>query len=129
MTDLARTIDLLSPDNVGEEKIRILLRNETTLRAFQSITVDFNYDDVEINGLIPPLEFIVQPTFGLGGESSGYLYKQFTRDAPSEFTFDVPSAGIYLVVLREAWHNRYWGRLEITVEGDPLITETTSTRR
>ena len=55
MTDLARTIDLLSPDNVGEEKIRILLRNETTLRAFQSITVDFNYDDVEINGLIPKL--------------------------------------------------------------------------
>jgi len=129
MTDLARTIDLLSPENVGEEKIMILLRNDVTLRAYQSITVDFNYDDVETAGLIPPLEFIVQPTFGLGGESSGYLYKQFTKDAPNEFTFTVPSAGIYLVVLREAWHNRYWGRLEITVEGDPLVTERTTTRR
>lgn len=129
MTDLARTIDLLSPDYVGEEKIKILLRNEATLRAFLPITVDFDYTDVEINGLIPPLEFIVQPTFGLGGPSSGYLYKKFTRSAPSEFTFDVPSAGIYLIVLREAWHNRYWGRLEITVAGDPLVTEITQTRR
>jgi len=129
MTDLARTIDLLSPENVGEEKIRVLLRNPTTLVAYQPITIDFDYSEVEINGLIPPFEFIVQPTFGLGGPESGYLYKKFTRNAPTEFTFDVPFAGTYLIVLREAWHNRYWGRLEITVTGDSLLTERTISRR
>jgi hypothetical protein len=33
-------------------------------------------------------------------------------------TFTVPGAGQYLVTLRERFHNRWQGRLTITVEGD-----------
>ena len=128
MADTTATIDLVSPSFVEEKKITITLESTETLLADRAITALFDYTDAGDGGVVLPLDFIVQPVSGEPGEPGGYLEKNFTRSVPERYTFTVPAAGEYLLVLSERYHNRYWGSLDIVVEGDEF-TELEITRR
>ena len=112
------SFDLVSPTYIGEKRIDIQLSKDTAVDALKPITIEFNYGRVGQDGVQIPLDLVVQPGFGGGGEGNGYLEKVFFRDPPSQFTFTVPTAGQFLIVLKERFHNRFWGSLLINVEGE-----------
>lgn len=111
-------IQLLSPEFLGAERITITPDPNTSFNSLQPITVLFNYDLAEPEGIVLPLQLIVQPTIGPGGDGSGYTEHLFDEIRPSSYTFRVPGAGQHLIVLREYYHNRWFGRLLIDVQGD-----------
>ena len=84
-----------------------------------------DFDNHHPGGVVLPLILQVQPAFGRG---VGYFEKVFRKTRPNSFAFSVPSAGQYLVLLRECFHNRWQGRLLIQVEGEEF-TQILSTRQ
>ena len=76
-----------------------------------------------------PLEVIVQPENAEVAAAGGYRRKVFKRHAPTSYTFTVPSAGDYLIVIRELAHNQWRGKKTITVGGDQLSTASSRARR
>jgi hypothetical protein len=115
------TIDILSPVYVGNDKIRLSVAPDSgTLLPWVPITLDVVYTDADPSGIELPLVFTVQPGDAVGGEARGYQRKTYSRNAPDTLTFRVPAAGTYLVTLKERFHNRWQGRLVITVAGDPF---------
>ncbi len=114
-----RVIDYISPSYIEKEMFSVSLdSHDIVLYPNQPITVFFDYSSAGDPGAELPIELIVQPMFGDGGPAYGYFSKIFRRDIPAQYTFTVPSAGLYLVVLRECFHNRFVGRLEIEAVGD-----------
>jgi len=115
----ANILQMLSPGYVGEERITIqVAETSKPLLTSKTITLEFDYGDSEPADIAIPLELIIQPGFGSGGNGSGYTRKVFRRNAPTSFTFRLPGAGTYLASISEQFHNRWWGRLLFTVGGD-----------
>lgn len=122
-------IDIISPDYLDEKRIKVSVDPDCEpLMAFKRIIVNFNYDATYPEGVILPLILTVQPGSG-GGVANGYRRKVFRRVVPSSYTFVVPGAGKYLVLLKEEAHNYWQGRLIITVGGDPVSTRNPRERR
>ena len=115
MTNL---LDLLNPVYLKEDRIGVQVEQGNRLLALQPITVEFDYSAADPVGVELPMEVVVAPGFGQGGEGDGYRSKVFRRSVPTSYTFTVPGAGQYLVMIREISHNRWWGRLVIEVGGD-----------
>lgn len=115
-------ISRISPTYVGEDRIIVTL-NSSSLSplARQPVTLDIDYDNADPEGIILPIEIIVQPAFGSGGEGGGYIRKIFRRSAPTSFSFTPIGAGKYLIIVREIAHNFWQGRIVITVSGDDFF--------
>ena len=114
-----RVVDYIAPDYIEEEKFSVSLESHgAVLYPNQPITVYFDYSLAGLEGPQLPIELVVQPMFGDGGAASGYFTKVFRSTVQNQYTFTVPSAGQYLIVNRELFHNRFFGRLVITAIGD-----------
>lgn len=122
-------IDLVSPITLGSKLLKIEVdESSQPLLNNHPIKVNFNYDDADdVGGVILPLILTIQAAEFLG-EAGGYRRKFFKRSTPASYTFTVPSSGEYLVTLREFAHNRYQGRLQITVGGDQVPTRSARER-
>lgn len=113
MTDV---IDIISPRTIGEDKIVITVDPVSEpLLAGNPITINFDYSATTPGGVVMPLELIVQPGFGRG---EGYFTHIFRKSRPNSFAFVLPSAGIWLAVLRECAHNYWQGRIQLDVGGE-----------
>jgi len=113
------TLDILSPTYVKADRITLTVdEGSEPLQPFKPITINIDYGDADPSGIACPIETILQPGGSKGGAAYGYRYKVHRRTPPDSWTFTVPSAGTYLVLVREIHHNRWQGRLVITVEGD-----------
>jgi hypothetical protein len=119
--DSERMVDWIAPDYVEEERITLSLDEGEEPKADHSLTVNVDYTAAGEHGVMLPLELIVQPCFGEGGASLGYLRKVFRRLVPSSYMVTPPSSGRYLVVLREMFHNQFFGRLFVDVAGDAVF--------
>jgi hypothetical protein len=108
-------LDELSPATIGEEKITLTLDPLTTPKVFSVVQVNVDYSSAEPSGIALPLDMIVQ-----GPTAVSYLERVFRRSRPSALSFIPNEAGQYLVLLREQAHNRWIGRLLVTVAGDPF---------
>lgn len=127
---MTSVIDTISPLYIGDQKISIEVDSSCKpLMAFKRIIINIDYSDALPEGVILPLELIVQPGFGGGGEANGYKRKVFRRTAPESYTFTVPSSGDYLVVVREIFHNQWRGSQIITVGGDPVSSRSARWRQ
>lgn len=112
------TLDILSPTYVKADKIALSLAPDSEpLLPYVPITILVEYSAADPIGVSLPLIFVVQPS-GTGGEPGGYKRVVYSNTHPASLTFTVPGAGAYLVTLTELFHNRWQGRLTITVEGD-----------
>lgn len=112
---MAQITDTICPDFFGDENISIELLTEDALLAGTPVTVGFSYDDVGECGLIPPIDVFVKHL------KSGSLYshtKKFSDFVPESYTFKAGDSGTYLITIRERYHNCFWGRLIIEVQGD-----------
>ncbi len=127
---MAALIDIISPMYLGETRIRVSVNPSCEpLMAFRPVTVDFNYDATKPGGIALPLVLVVQPALSEVAAAGGYRRKVFKRHPPVSYTFTVPSAGDYLIMIREFAHNQWRGQKVITVGGDQLSTASSRTRR
>jgi hypothetical protein len=108
-------LDVLSPSNMGEDKISLGLDERSRVLAQQPITLRVDYGRAdEGGGIVLPLLLSIQPEFG---EGDAYTEKVYDRFRPNTLTFSVAEPGSYLVSLRETGHNRWQGRLRLDVSG------------
>ena len=113
---MADQLDIISPSDLGADKIVITIDQVSLpLLAHQAITLNFDYSKTTPGGVVLPLIMQVQPAFGRG---VGYFEHVFRRTRPESYAFVLPSAGSWLVVLRECWHNAWQGRLLLDVGGE-----------
>ena len=108
-------LDILSPLYIDEDKFTLELDSVSVAIALQPMTLNINYDEADPEGAMLPIEVIVQPPTEDG---TGYIQKIFRNFIPSSFTFTPINAGDHLVLVKELGHNRWQGRLLITIEGD-----------
>lgn len=109
-------IDELSPATIGEDKIVLTLDPSTpSPQVFKIVQIDIDYSSTLPAGVALPLDFIVQ-----GPNQDSYKDRVFRRFKPTTLSFVPIEAGDHLVLLREQAHNRWIGRLIVTVAGDPF---------
>lgn len=112
------TIDQISPPTVGEDRIALTLAEpNVALMAWQPFQVNVNYAATEPEGVIVPMELVLQ-----GPNPPDHKRRVFTRSPPSSFVLVPETKGPHFVLLRELGHNRWQGRLLIEVEGEELET-------
>lgn len=109
------TVDEISPATIGEDKITLAVDKNSRTETFKPVIVNIDYTSADPEGIKLPLEMILQPAFGTG---TGFKCQIFRRRAPLSFTFVPGDAGDYLLRLRELFHNRWQGRLVVTVSGE-----------
>ncbi len=110
------SMEELSPRTLREDRIDLELdASVTTVAAFSSVLVNVSYSRTLPQGVLLPLIFEVQ-----GPSAESYQKRVFYRHAPSSLVFTPVEGGPHLVALREAAHNRWWGRLHLDVEGERL---------
>jgi hypothetical protein len=109
-------LDELSPPYLREERIDLTLDESiVTPAAFSSVLVNVDYARTLPEGVMLPLIMEVQ-----GPSAQSYIRREFMRQAPDTLIFTPSEGGPHLVVLREVAHNRWWGRLHLSVEGERL---------
>lgn len=107
-------IDDFSPAYIGEDKIVLSLDASTpTPKVFTSVQVAIDYSSAEPEGVVLPLELIIQ-----GPTEASFVEKTYRKFRPDSISFKPIAAGEHLVLLREVAHNRWVGRLRIEVVGD-----------
>ncbi len=120
MTVEENTLDRVAPANVGEDRITIDIDEDSFLAGnlvvLRPITMRFGYAATLPEGVILPIEVMIQPKFGDG---AGFIRDVFKRVAPTSFTFKPTLAGEYLILVRERFHNKWQGRKTVLVNGDP----------
>lgn len=111
---MAEFIDEISPRYYGEDRLSLTLTSPNpVLRAFHPVLVTVNYSAALPEGIVLPLEFTVTAPSEVN--SSRRIYRRF---APGELAFTPLEGGSHLIRLAEMWHNQWWGRLVLEIEGD-----------
>lgn len=110
-------IDEIAPTYIGEDRIRLTLDPSTANpRAHQHVLVNVDYSMTLPEGLMLPLEVTVA-----GPSATSFTRRIERRRAPASVTFLPREGGTYLVRVAELGHNRWWGRIQVTVAGDTSI--------
>lgn len=126
---MSETQDRVSPGFVGEDKIAVTIDECSFLAGnlvtHRNITARFDYSASAPEGVQLPIIVELQPGFGDG---DSYKRVVFTRFVPETFSFRVTGSGKYFIIVKERFHNKWQGRLEIDVEGDPF-SDITITQR
>ena len=122
MTEMS---DMISPAYVGEDRLGVEVDSLTRPYALQPLTVNFDYSQADPVGVRLPIEVVVQPPTTDG---SGYLRRVFRRVVPPSFTFVPIAAGPHLILIREVGHNRWLGRLVVSVVGDRMSEVSSAAR-
>ena len=108
--------DELSPGYVKERRIKLSLDPNTGVpRARQSVVIFVDYADALPEGIVLPLILEVQ-----GPSALSYETRSFVRNAPQSLVVTPKEGGDYTVILRENAHNRWWGSVKFTAQGDQL---------
>ena len=113
---MAEFIDEISPRYYGEDRLGLELTiPNQLLRAFEPVLISIDYSRALPEGIVLPLEFTVTaPT------EANNIRRVYRRFAPVDLTFTPREGGSHLVRLGELWHNGYWGRLVLPIDGDPI---------
>lgn len=116
---MATTQDELCPEYVGEKRITLNLDDAlATIRARTTVFLNIDYSGCEPEGVALPLVFTVTTERG-----STFERRVYKRVAPTQIGFVPREGGLFTIRLAEFAHNRWFGSLEVTVQGDRLKSE------
>lgn len=107
-------IDEICPDFVGEALLKLsLIAGDPPPRTGEIVRLNVDYSATLSTGVVLPLVLsVTQPD---GAKVRKYVYKRF---APSTVDFVPEASGVHLVRFGEAFHNLWFGYLEVDVAGD-----------
>jgi hypothetical protein len=109
-------LDEISPSYIREPRIDVTLSPDTPKpQAFVPVLMLVSFERCKPEGVMLPLIFEVQ-----GPSPSSYQRREFVHSPPDSLVFKPIEGGVHTVTLREVAHNRWFGSLRVTVEGDPL---------
>lgn len=109
-------LDEVSPRYMGEDRLRLTLSYpDAKLAAFTPILVSVDYSRALPAGVGLPLEFTVTAPSAVNS-----IATVFRAYIPQQLAFTPREGGRHLVRLAEQWHNRWWGSIELIVEGDRI---------
>lgn len=109
-------IDEISPEFMGEDRIRLAVDPTSKLEVNARVSILIDYGSVGPTGVTPPLIATASPA---REDGFGAQRQEFERQ-PSVFTFTARVAGEWLIVVRESAHNRWQGRLLVSVMGEEV---------
>lgn len=112
---MTQSIDELCPAYIGEDRITVTCDTTQNLSAFQPIQVDFSYERCKPEGVMLPLELVIQ-----GPSQGSYRRYVYTRTAPDAQIFKPREGGQHLVRIAELGHNGWWGGIVIDIQGEKL---------
>lgn len=108
--------DDISPRYLREDRIDLQLSDPDAVpSAMRSFVVDVDYQRTLPNHVALPLILEV-----LGPSQASYRRRIFRRAPPSSVVITPQEGGEHRIILREAAHNRWWGKLAVTVAGDEI---------
>jgi hypothetical protein len=110
-------LDELSPRYLGEDRIGLELAAEQNPIAGRAVSIVVDYTALAPYQAKLPLEMVVQAS-----APESYQRRIFSRLRPTALTFVPREGGTHSVVLRELGHNRWWGKLRVSVQGELLET-------
>jgi hypothetical protein len=110
-----RTIDELSPAYVRDKRFDLAVELGAKVAAGRPLLLTVSYKRALPEGVMLPLVLEVQ-----GPSAQSYVRREYTKAAPSAIIFTPQEGGPFVVTLREVAHNRWWGSLNLTVEGEML---------
>lgn len=109
-------LNKIAPAYLGEQRLTLALRDlgiRPRVGLVLVLTIDYSACDPE--GVVLPLIYTVtQPD---GTKLTRRLYKLVP---PAVVDFVPEVSGTHLVRIGEAFHNRWWGSLQVPVIGDAL---------
>lgn len=115
-------LDEISPDYIGAERIGLSLASATAApKAFAGVEVLVDYSGCLPDGVVPPLLFSV-----LAPTRDNYEERIIRRHAPGSLLFVPREGGRHTVRIGELFHHRWFGTLDVDVQGDPLDPEALS---
>lgn len=112
---MSTSLDEICPSYIGEDRLVLQLQVIGAVRAFEQTAISVDYSATAPEGVVLPLELIIQ-----GPSPQSYVRRVFTRSRPNTLIFTPREGGSHLVTLREFAHNKWWGRLVVSVEGQSL---------
>lgn len=112
-------LDDISPTYLGEDRIVLTLAPGQAPLAGRPLTLLADYAACEPYGISLPLELIVQ-----GTAPEAYQRRVIAKSAPEALVVTPREGGPHSVVLREMGHNRWWGRISVSVGGDRFESST-----
>lgn len=109
-------LPLLNPRYMAEDRIVLALgEDQDAPAALRPVFVTVDYARTLPSGVVLPLILEVQ-----GPSAQSYQRRVFWRALPADVVFVPTEGGRHLVLLREAAHNRWFGTLRVSVEGEKL---------
>jgi hypothetical protein len=112
---MSQSLDEICPPYYGEDRLDLSLTTQGRVRAFTQTSIAVSYARTLPEGVLLPLEMIVQ-----GPSAQSYVRRVYSRSRPTTLFFTPKEGGSHLILLREFAHNRWWGRVAVTVDG-PLL--------
>jgi hypothetical protein len=110
-----QVLDEIAPTYLREQRLDLGLVQESNTRAFAPVVIEVQYTRTAPEGVMLPLVLEVQ-----GPSPQSYQRRIFSHAAPASIAFTPREGGRHSVILREVAHNRWWGLLELDVEGELL---------
>lgn len=112
---MSTSLDEICPRYIGEDRLVLQLQTIGAVRAFEQVAIAVDYSATAPEGVVLPLELLIQ-----GPSPQSYVYRVFRRSKPTTLIFTPREGGSHLITLREFAHNKWWGRLVVSVDGQPL---------
>lgn len=117
---MGAALDEISPDYLRDQRIVVRVLSvhgvSVQVRSGEPITLQCDYSGALPKGVSPPLIFEAK-----GPSSAGYQRRVFDR-APATIVWTPREGGLHQITLREAAHNRWFGVLKVSVEGEALAS-------
>lgn len=108
--------DAISPRYLREDRVDLSLADpDSAPSALRSFVVNVDYARTLPQYVVMPLVFEV-----FGPSSASYRRRVFRRTPPSSIVITPQEGGEHRLILREAAHNKWWGKLAVTVAGDSI---------
>lgn len=108
-----RTLDDLAPAYVRDKRFDLAVEQGAKVAAGRPLLVTVSYRRALPEGVMLPLLLEVQ-----GPSRASYVRREYTRVAPSSVIFTPQEGGPFVIIIREVAHNKFWGSLNVTVEGE-----------
>jgi hypothetical protein len=108
-------LDDLSPRYLGEDRIGLKLAAGQNPIAGRAVSILIDYTALAPYQAELPLEMVVQAS-----APESYQRRVFSRLRPTALMIVPREGGTHSVVLREIGHNRWWGKLRVSMQGEKL---------